>query len=101
MPVMVPLVSDLNVTPSSTGPVAPLSTEAGTAVLGQIVCCADTLAQNTIAIPRLMKAIPAYLIHFKERTNAVPTECETFLVFNRSSPHQLFAGFARPASRWC
>ena len=41
---MVPLVSALNETPSSIDPVCPLSTVAGTAVLGQIVCWARVLA---------------------------------------------------------
>src|SRR5258708_18183994 len=90
MPVMVPLVSDLNETPSSTAPVAPLSTEAGTAVLGQIVCWADMLVQKDNAIARLIAAIPVCLKNLTRncRINAAPTECETGFVFNGSSPNQ-------------
>jgi hypothetical protein len=50
---MVPLVSALNKTPNSTGPEDPLSTVAGTIVLGQMVCWAFALVEqaNTIANP--------------------------------------------------
>jgi len=51
---MMPFVSALNKTPNSTGPEDPLSTVAGTIVLGQMVCWAFALAEqaNTIASPK-------------------------------------------------
>jgi len=52
MPVMLPLLSALNETPSSTGPLGPLSTVAGTFVLGQIVCWAAALAEQANTRPR-------------------------------------------------
>jgi hypothetical protein len=54
MAVMVPLVSALNETPSSSGESGPLSTVAGTIVLGQMVCWAAAFAQqaNTAARPK-------------------------------------------------
>ena len=58
MAVMVPLVSALSETPSSTGPLDPLSTVAGTLVLDQMVCWAAALAEqaNTRLRPKDISA---------------------------------------------
>src|ERR1700676_445670 len=58
---MVPLTSDLNETPSSSGPLAPLSIAAGTVVLGQIVCCPATFAEQAKTTARPNSIAPTYL----------------------------------------
>jgi hypothetical protein len=52
MAVTVPLVSAVNETPSSTGPLDPLSTVAGTLVFDQMVCWAAKLAAQANTRPR-------------------------------------------------
>src|SRR5258708_24858471 len=59
MAVMVPPVSALNETPSSTGPTGPLSIVAGTIELGQMVCCARVLAEQAKAKARPNSTAPA------------------------------------------
>ncbi len=61
---MEPLVSALNKTPSSTGPLDPLSTVAGTIVLGQIVRWAVALAEHAKTTARPNSAAPVYLQNF-------------------------------------
>jgi hypothetical protein len=61
MAVIVPLVSALNKTPSSTGPEDPLSTVAGTIVLGQMVCWAVALVEQAKTIARPNSTAPTCL----------------------------------------
>jgi hypothetical protein len=61
MAVMLPLVSALNETPNSSGPLGPLSTFAGTIVLGQMVCWAAALAEQAKTIANPSRTAPAYL----------------------------------------
>src|SRR5579862_5054225 len=82
MPVMVPLTSDLNETPSSSAPLAPLSMEAGTVVAGQIVCCAAAWRQQAGANKRHSTAVPAYFSNLK--TGCIAQLC--ILVFKKISP---------------
>jgi hypothetical protein len=57
-------VSALNETPSSIGPLGPLSTFAGTVVLDQMVCWAAALAEQAKTTARPNSTAPAYLKNF-------------------------------------
>jgi hypothetical protein len=54
----------LNETPNSTAELDPLSTVAGTAVLGHMVCCAAALPAQAKAAAKDNSAAPAYLRNF-------------------------------------
>jgi len=64
MPVMLPLLSALNETPVSIGPLYPLSTVAGTIVAGQMVCWAAALAAQAKTTAKPNSTPPAYLRNF-------------------------------------
>src|SRR5580692_7897306 len=79
---MVPLTSDLNETPSSSGPLTPLSIAAGTVVLGQIVCCAAALPEHARTSNRPNSAGPACFNNL--RYECIKRLC--ILVFKRIPP---------------
>jgi len=64
MAVTVPLVSAVNETPISSGPLNPLSTVAGTIVLGQMVCWAAAVAAQAKTTAKQNSTAPAYLRNF-------------------------------------
>src|ERR1700730_499352 len=64
MAVTVPLLSVLNETPSSTGESGPLSTVAGTIVLGQMVCWAVAFEEQANPTARPKSAVTACFKNF-------------------------------------
>src|SRR5258708_34886040 len=61
---IVPLMSALKETPSSTGPLEPLLTVAGAIVLGHMVCCAAALAEQVKTTARPKSTAPMRLTSF-------------------------------------
>ena len=72
----------LDETPSSSGPLTPLSIAAGTVVLGQIVCCAAALPEHVRASNRPNSAGPACFNNLKNE--CIKRLC--ILVFKRIPP---------------
>ena len=77
MPVIVPFVSALNATPSSTGPLGPLSTVAGTVVLGQIVCWAAAVRGKSKRMATINNAAKCF---YSSMWDLIATNAHTYSV---------------------